>query len=121
METHQQTAMTVDRTGLAAILHRSPLTIRRQMSEAPDSLPPPVRGTKPRIWRVERIEEWLRERDGGIPGIPPSAVEPAPGVPVVSGVKAHSKRGRGRPRKLSGATGAEIGLGIGQRKATQNA
>lgn len=96
METHQQTGMTVDRAGLAAILHRSPLTIRRQMTEAPDSLPPAVRGTKPRIWRVERIEEWLRERDGG-----PGAVAPAPGVPVVSVVKAHAQRGRGRPRKAT--------------------
>jgi len=117
METHQQTGMTVDRAGLAAILHRSPLTIRRQMSEAPDSLPPAVRGTKPRIWRVERIEEWLRERDGGAAGIPPSAGAPALGLPVVSVVKGHAQRGRGRPRKLSGVQGAELD----QRKDTQNA
>ena len=100
METHQQTqtGMTVDRAGLAAILHRSPLTIRRQMSEAPDSLPPAVQGTKPRIWRVERIQEWLRERDGGPQSIP----EPAQGVRALT-VKARS---RGRPRKATVVGGA---------------
>jgi len=98
METHQQTGMTVDRAGLAAILHRSPLTIRRQMSEAPDSLPPAVRGTKPRIWRVERIEEWLRERDGGPQSIPEGARS--------LNVKTKPQRGRGRPPKAKAGGGA---------------
>lgn len=56
-------SLTVDRAGLARILHRSKLTISRQMSNAPDKLPPPVLGTKPRIWRIESINEWLQARE----------------------------------------------------------
>lgn len=55
--------LTVDRAGLARILHRSPLTVARQMSSSSNELPPAVRGTKPRIWRIETIDKWLRARE----------------------------------------------------------
>lgn len=93
METQQ---LTVDRTGLARILHRSPLTVARQMSSAPGTLPPHVPGTKPRIWRIETIDQWLRNREK----LTSDFNLPASGASSECNVREELvKRKPGRPRK----------------------
>lgn len=90
--------LTVDRVGLARILHRSPLTVARQMSSARGELPPHVIGTKPRIWRVEAINQWLRDREQSVG----ACHMPASGEgPVANAQIAPLKRKVGRPRKIT--------------------
>lgn len=89
-----ESQLTVDKVGLARILHRSPGTVARQMSSRPQDLPPAVRGTKPRIWRLDAIDQWLREREReqGIASAAAAAAEPRN--------EGHEgKRRPGRPRK----------------------
>ncbi len=91
-----ESQLTVDRAGLARILHRSPLTVARQMSSAPGTLPPHVPGTKPRIWRIETIDQWLRAREK----FNDAFHLPASGASSEGNVREELvKRKPGRPRK----------------------
>lgn len=93
MESQQ---LTVDRVGLARILHRSPSTVARQMSSSRGELPPHVHGTKPRIWRIETIDQWLRAREK----VKGAFNLPASGESSEGNVREELvKRKPGRPRK----------------------
>lgn len=81
-------SLTVDREGLASILKRSAATVRRQMSESPERLPPAVADTKPRIWQLVTVQRWMTEREG-------QCADPGPHELVSQ----PPRRGRGRPRK----------------------
>lgn len=81
--------LTVNREGLASILKRSASTIRRQLSESPERLPPAVMGTKPRIWQVATVQSWMSQKEG------------LHVAPTVQELVTQAPR-RGRPRKAAG-------------------
>lgn len=74
---------------LAALVHKSPASIRSDASRNPDALPPICRlpGNKRLLWRREDVLSWLAKYVQG-------GVVPAPQV-------AEELKGkRGRPRKI---------------------
>lgn len=85
--------LTVDREGLAAILKRSPATVRRQMSECPERLPPAVSNTKPRIWQVTTVQLWMTAQEAQCALKPKETATQLP------------KASRGRPRKVASGRG----------------
>lgn len=54
--------MLIDIKALAALLQRSPETIRKDMTRNPAAVPPRVRlpGTRLLRWRAADVESWLR-------------------------------------------------------------
>lgn len=54
--------MLIDIKALAALLQRSPETIRKDMARNPAAVPPRVRlpGTRLLRWRAADVESWLR-------------------------------------------------------------
>lgn len=54
---------------LAALLHVSPATISKDLSRAPDRLPPVVRvpGRKKAIWLRSTVMAWLRSHQDVVP------------------------------------------------------
>jgi predicted DNA-binding transcriptional regulator AlpA len=54
--------MLLDIKALAALLQRSPETIRKDMARNPAAVPPRVRlpGTRLLRWRAADVESWLR-------------------------------------------------------------
>lgn len=77
---------------LAALLHKSPASIRSDASRNPSTLPPICRlpGNKRLLWRSEDIASWLAK-----------FVVQADAVSVVQASTFLPKR-RGRPRKVEG-------------------
>ena len=74
---------------LAALIHKSPSSIRSDASRNPDALPPICRlpGNKRLLFRLEDVRSWLA-----------SHVQRAVVAEVVVAV---AKRQRGRPRKVA--------------------
>lgn len=52
-------------TELARLLRRSPVSIKRDVSRRPGTLPPFVRPGKTPLWPLHVIETWLREHQCG--------------------------------------------------------
>ncbi len=54
--------MLIDIKALAALLQRSPETLRKDMTRNPAAVPPRVRlpGTRLLRWRAADVESWLR-------------------------------------------------------------
>lgn len=91
--------LTVTDEGLSVIFKRAQLTVRRQASEKPELLPPPVAGTKPRIWRMETVWAWLAEKEA----LGHAQAQVAPLPTAFSQSPGPGKRARGRPRKSGAA------------------
>ncbi|RST45845.1 DNA-binding protein, partial [Variovorax sp. DXTD-1] len=90
---------------LAAVLHKSPASIRSDASRKPASLPPICRlpETKRLLWRRPDVDAWLASFVGGKSA--PSLVDSAQQLNVVSTNK------RGRPTKseqVRRARGTEV-------------
>lgn len=49
---------------LAAVLHRSPKTVRSDVTRRPETLPPRVRvpGGRKVLWRAADVAAWLEEK-----------------------------------------------------------
>lgn len=94
--------LTVTDDGLSVVLKRAQLTVRRQASEKPDLLPPPVAGTKPRIWRMETVWAWMADKEG----LGPAQLQVAPNPTAIPQPQQPVKRGRGRPRTEAWHKGA---------------
>lgn len=94
---------TVGPGGVASILLREETTVRRQQYEAPELLPPPVPGTRPRIWRLVTIKNWLEGLERGEVQVQ----QPAPAASVAHVDGDPPRRQRGRPRRTApGGEGA---------------
>lgn len=55
---------TLDIEQLAAILKRSPHTVRSDVTRRPETLPPRIKipGTRRVLWRKEDVERWMSEQ-----------------------------------------------------------
>lgn len=56
---------TLDKTELAQILHKSPITIQADASRNPALLPPrlAIPGSSRLLWRRETVEKWLKTHE----------------------------------------------------------
>lgn len=54
--------ITLDAKGLAVLLHKSELTILRDVTRNPENLPPFVKVGKKTIWFTQAVVDWLAGR-----------------------------------------------------------
>jgi len=98
---------------LAQVLGYKLITLQRMVTDQTNRLPPEVFLGDPgkkgkRVWLVETVKKWLKEREVGgqheaLETEQPAEVVVAVAVAVVGGQE--TKRGRGRPRNVAALAG----------------